>query len=76
MLRTKFNKIRLPIRSFQIDPSVDYRTGHPRKYPIRRKNNRQRQLYQLTGEEVLMNQITQPYYPSVAKQPGLNYYTK
>ncbi|CAG5099197.1 Oidioi.mRNA.OKI2018_I69.XSR.g16335.t2.cds [Oikopleura dioica] len=42
----------------------DMRTAHPRKYPIRRKNQRQRQLYMLHKEEVLLNEITQPHYPT------------
>ena len=58
-------------RNFQIDPQVDYRTGHPKKYPIRRKDNRQRFLYQKYKEEILMDQITQPHYPSSHKNPGL-----
>ena len=57
-------------RNFQIDPQVDYRTGHPKKYPIRRKDNRQRFLYQKYKEEILMDQITQPHYPSSHKNPG------
>jgi len=56
-------------RNFQIDPQVDYRTGHPKKYPIRRKDNRQRFLYQKYKEEILMDQITQPHYPSSHKNP-------
>ena len=59
-------------RNFQIDPQVDYRTGHPKKYTIRRKDNRQRFLYQKYKEEILMDQITQPHYPSSHKNPGWN----
>ena len=58
-------------RRFQIDPSVDYRTAHPRKYPIRRKDNRQRFLYMRHQEEVLMNQVTQPYYPKDHQHQGI-----
>ena len=46
------------------------RTAHPRKYPIRRKNQRQRQLYMLHKEEVLLNEITQPHYPTEHRFPG------
>jgi len=45
------------------------RTAHPRKYPIRRKNQRQRQLYMLHKEEVLLNEITQPHYPTEHRFP-------